>query len=89
MKFYTLKSRITGYYLTNKGTYKSKEPWYLNTSQVNFWIEHFTQRKEIHKLNEMMLESYSLSEPRIEEASLNQRKTRIEQQAMMEKLKGY
>lgn len=89
MKFYTMKSRVTGLYLSNDGTYRSKKPLYLNTDQVNFWIERFTNRIESYKLDETVLESFTLNDPRVEDRNLEQRKTRIAQKAMIAKLKGY
>lgn len=89
MKFYALKSRVTGLYLSYDGTYRLKKPLYLKIDQVNFWIERFTNRLESYKLDEMFMESYSLSDPQVEDNRLGQIKTRIHQKAVVAKLKGY
>lgn len=89
MKFYTLKSRVTGLYLSYDGTYRSKKQIFFNSQQVNYWIERFTNRLESYKVDEMVMESYGLTEPRLEDKRLEQRKNRIHQKAVVAKLKGY
>lgn len=88
-RFYTIKSRVTSLYLSYDGTYRSKKPIFFDTRQVNYWIERFTNHIESYKVDEMVLESYGLTEPTVENKRLQNRITKVQQKVVIAKLKGY
>ena len=89
MKFYTIKSRITGKYLSGLKGFLSSTPVYLTNGQVNFWVGHFTRHRESYKLDEMVLESYSLSDPRPEDTLLRRKRDKVEKEEIVQRLTGY
>lgn len=89
MRFYTIKSRVTGLYLNGSSGFKSRKPVYYENCQVSYWINLFTTRKESYKLEEMVLESYDLSEPRQDDSLLKRKRDKAEKEEIVKKLIGY